>query len=122
MQNSIEMKFGNPYTREILLQADIQHALAGGMVMPKVELLKSSSDWKLMVQVPGLDPERFDIQVQDDVLIVFYELQFSNITRDFIEPIRLVAAALPVPEDADIDRAEAYFSDGYLKLEVPRKK
>ncbi len=92
---------------------------------PPVDVVESPSGWRLVFEIPGSVAERTSIEVKERVVVVRGErrrtegdggvfLRLERVTGPF-------ERALELPEDADGERATAFYQDGLLILDVPKR-
>jgi HSP20 family protein len=92
---------------------------------PLVDVVETSSGWRLVFEIPGAVPERTSIEVKERIVVVRGErrrtegeggvfLRLERVTGPF-------ERALELPEDADADRTTAFYQDGLLILDVPKR-
>jgi len=92
---------------------------------PPVDVVESPSGWRLVFEIPGSVAERTSIEVKERVVIVRGERRRTEGEGGVF--LRLERAtgpferALELPEDADADRATAFYQDGLLVLDVPKR-
>jgi HSP20 family protein len=90
-----------------------------------VDVVENPSGWRLVFEIPGSVAERTTIEVKERVVIVRGErrrtegeggvfLRLERVTGPF-------ERALELPEDADADHATAFYQDGLLVLDVPKR-
>lgn len=92
---------------------------------PPVDVVESPSGWRLVFEIPGSVAGQTSIEVKERVVIVRGErrrtegeggvfLRLERTTGPF-------ERALELPEDADAERATAFYQDGLLILDVPKR-
>ncbi len=92
---------------------------------PPVDVVETSSGWRLVFEIAGAVPDRTSIEVKERIVVVRGErrrtegdggvfLRLERVTGPF-------ERALELPEDADADRTKAWYQDGLLVLEVPKR-
>ena len=95
--------------------------------LPAVNILESGEEYHIELAAPGLKKEDFKVSVERDMLTISTgqysenntlektynrrEFSYSAFTRAFI-----------LPESADVDRIQASYVDGVLKLALPKKE
>lgn len=95
--------------------------------VPAVNILESTDHYQIELAVPGLKKEDFKVAVEKDMLRISTsqshetqsaekkynrrEFSFTSFTRAFT-----------LPESADVDRIEASYTDGILKLTLPKRE
>ncbi|NNF32462.1 MAG: Hsp20/alpha crystallin family protein [Saprospiraceae bacterium] len=94
---------------------------------PSVNVIENENDFLVEVAAPGLSKEDFNVEVDKDHLIISAqkemkkeekegkytrnEFNYSSFTRRFF-----------LPETVDGDNIEATYTDGILKLVVPKRE
>jgi len=96
------------------------------LLRPSVDIAESRKEYRVSVEVPGIDPEEIDLRVEGDALIVSGEKRqeseqeeegFHRIERSYGEFRRVLA----LPDDADPDNIGADFKNGVLKIRIPKR-
>ncbi len=89
--------------------------------LPKIEVKENGKTYTVTVELPGLDENDIDVEVEDRVLSIsgekkvehaddkthFSERSYGSFTRSFT-----------LPEDADANAVKAQFAKGVLSLEI----
>ena len=97
------------------------------LLRPSVDIAESKKAYRISVEVPGIDPEQIDLQVEGGTLVLSGEKRqesededegFHRIERSYGQFRRV----LTLPEDADAEGIKADFKNGVLKIKVPRVK
>ncbi len=117
--------------------SDIQHQLTqlfdeniGGRIpgfnqLPPVNISETEKEIIVEAALPGLKSEDVDIQVSKDSVTIQGETKLEekeekkNFFRQEIRTTK-ISRTLPLPYDVDPDKAEAEFTDGMLKLTLPK--
>jgi len=91
---------------------------------PAIEVTQKEGKQMISVELPGLKPEEVKITVDDDMLIL--EGERSEQKEEEGEGFRRSEIrygkfhrAIPLPEGAQTDQAQARFDNGVLQIEVP---
>jgi HSP20 family molecular chaperone IbpA len=93
-------------------------------VQPPVDIVEDASGITLWMDLPGVSPEKLDLQVHDANLFIKAEADVVA-----AEDLRLHHAELQVPRfsrtfalstDFDTEKIQANLKDGVLKLSIPR--
>ncbi|QNN44833.1 Hsp20/alpha crystallin family protein [Pedobacter roseus] len=95
--------------------------------VPAVNISESGEEYHIELAAPGLKKEDFRVSVERDILTISTEQRtesnnegktynrreysYSAFTRSFT-----------LPESADVDRIQASYTDGILKLNIPKKE
>lgn len=97
------------------------------LLKPSVDIAESKKAYRITVEVPGIAPERIELHVEGDTLVLSGEKRqetedddegFHRVERSYGQFRRV----LTLPEDADPDGIKADFKNGVLKIRVPRVK
>lgn len=92
---------------------------------PPVDVVENAAGWRLVFEIPGAVAEKTSIEVKGRVVIVRGERRATGGEGGVF--LRLERATGPfermleLPEDADAERSQAFYQDGLLVLDVPRR-
>ncbi len=91
------------------------------------ELFEDDRRVVVRLEAPGLERGDFDLEVRDDVLIVQGEKRFHRESDQGRYRVLECAygsfhRAIPLPARVDIDRVTARYTNGILKVELPKSK
>jgi len=92
---------------------------------PPVDVVENAAGWRLVFEIPGAVPEKTSIEVKERVVIVRGERRATE--GEGAVYLRLERATGPfervleLPGDADADRSRAFYQDGLLVLDVPKR-
>ncbi len=95
-------------------------------IEPKVEMVDGENDINISVELPGMNDDDIDIDVSEDGYLTVRGEKRSNVEnksngRYFSErSYGMVSRTIPLPADVDIDNTEASFSNGVLKIHLPK--
>ena len=98
---------------------------AGSSTRPSVMPLdawREGDAFVLEFDLPGVQPETLDIDVERNVLTVRAERPPKNGDREMLaaeRPTGLFSRQLVLGDNLDLDRLEARYDDGVLRLTVP---
>lgn len=100
----------------------------GGLLLrPSVDIAESKKAYRISVEVPGIDPDQIDLQIEGDTLVVSGEKRQE--VEDEQEGLHRMERSygrfrrvLTLPDDADAENIKADFKNGVLKIKVPRVK
>ena len=93
---------------------------------PAMDVIEHENDVTVRVDLPGLDPDNIDIQVEDDLLTISGEIA----TRDEQENERYhyrerrygaFKRSLRLAETIDTDNIDATYENGVLALVLPKR-
>jgi len=92
---------------------------------PQTNLAETESHYEISIDLPGMKPEDFEIEMKDGRLWISGERKqeheekektFHRIERQYGQFRRIIALG----SDVDADRIEAEYKDGVLKVQVPK--
>ena len=93
--------------------------------MPSVEMFEKDNNYIIKAELPGVKQEDIDVTVTDHSLIIRGEKQASKETKKedyYLSEVSYGSfmRSIPLPENVDVDKVEASFSQGTLELTVPK--
>jgi HSP20 family protein len=96
------------------------------LVMPAVDVVESEKSYEITAELPGMDEKNIEVKLGDGVLTIKGEKQESKEEKqkDYYRRERSYGAferSFEVPDTVEIEKIEANFSKGVLKLLLPKK-
>jgi HSP20 family protein len=93
--------------------------------VPKVDVIESEKAFELHVEVPGMNKEDFNIEINDNYLTISGERKFSTEKKekDFhtIETrYGSFSRSFTLPDTIDSDKINAKYNNGILELTIPK--
>ena|SRR5437868_3453725 len=95
--------------------------------MPAVNVIERENDYKIDLAVPGLDKKDFNIEVENNVLVVSGERKEEKIeekdkvtTREF--HYGSFKRSFTLPETADAEKINATYNNGVLSVSIAKKE
>jgi HSP20 family protein len=95
--------------------------------VPAANISESAEEYHIELAAPGLKKDQFKLRVDDQVLSIAVEQQQENSEnnrrynkREF--SYSSFVRSFTLPESADDARITAEYSDGVLKIDVPKKE
>jgi HSP20 family protein len=95
--------------------------------VPAANISESAEEYHIELAAPGLKKDQFKLRVDDQVLSIAVEQQQENPEnnrrynkREF--SYSSFVRSFTLPESADDARITAEYSDGVLKIDVPKKE
>jgi HSP20 family protein len=96
-------------------------------VSPRIDVSETQDKFILTVELPGMTPDDFKIEVTNDAIIISGEKKNEN--KESKERYHLFERRygsferrLRFPTFIDKDRVASFFKNGVLKLEIPKKE
>jgi HSP20 family protein len=97
-----------------------------GRVFPPVNIFSDENSARIRVEVPGLAAEDFSIETQGNTLTIKGERSPASAEKG--QPHRRerwsggFSRSFQLPQDLELDRAEASYARGILSLRIPKKE
>jgi len=94
--------------------------------MPAIDIVESEKDFKIKVELAGMDPENVEVSVTDGYMTVSGERTQEKEDREDNYLRREMSfgsfrRTISLPDSADNAEAEATFKNGILTIDVPKK-
>lgn len=93
---------------------------------PAVDILETGSAYVLLVDVPGVDPEGIDIQMENGVLSIKGERKPGATEHEAYKrserPRGTFYRRFSLPEATDADRIGAKCRNGVLEISIPKQQ
>ena len=95
--------------------------------MPAVDVYEDKDNIVVETQLAGIDPEKVDISIENDVLVIKGESEKRSEVEDknyYRKEIRSGSfyRSLPLPAHVAGDKASAEAKDGVLRISIPKKE
>jgi HSP20 family protein len=95
--------------------------------VPAVNIAESKDDFQFEIAAPGMDKKDFTIDVDNNVLSISASKEYSNeeaeknfTRREF--SYSSFKRAFTLPNSVNVDKIEARYENGLLKLVVPKRE
>ena len=96
------------------------------LVEPKIEMVDGENDVKVLAELPGMNDDDIEVDVSEDGYLTIRG-EKKNIVenkadgRYFSErSYGMISRTVPLPADIDIDNTDAKYSNGLLKIVLPK--
>ncbi len=108
---------------EFIRPIDLLNTINGGVCMTTLKLSEEEGGFVLHVSAPTVAGESFNVFVDTDKLIVFSELPGELNDMVGSNPVRIPMFhhSFEIPAFINIDKIEAVYEDGELKVFLPFK-
>ena len=95
--------------------------------VPAVNISESNEAYHIELAAPGLKKEDFKVSVERDMLTISTEQRTENNTEGKIYNRReysysTFTRSFTLPESANVEQIQAAYTDGVLKLNIPKKE
>lgn len=95
--------------------------------MPAVNITESKEDFKVSLAVPGMKKEDFNIDLDGNMITISCEKEEKKEEKD-VKFTRneynysSFSRSFTMPEDVNMEKIDAVYQDGILKLTLPKKE
>jgi HSP20 family protein len=98
---------------------------ATGAWMPAMDVFETEDEIVAKLELPGIEPNEVEVQVEDSTLTVSGKREFSSETNEenYHRVERRYGAftrSIALPQTADVEKVAAKFDKGVLTVEVPK--
>ncbi|MGQ7855568.1 Hsp20/alpha crystallin family protein [Pedobacter sp. WC2501] len=95
--------------------------------VPAVNISESNEEYHIELAAPGLKKEDFKVAVERDMLTISTEQRTENNTEGKVYNRReysysAFTRSFTLPESANVEQIQATYTDGVLKLNIPKKE
>lgn len=100
---------------------------SSGLMQPQLDIFETDKDYRLSVEMPGVERDDIDLSVDDDALVIrarkdrrsedVEDDQYHRVERAYGRYERM----LTLPVDADVDKIGAELKNGVLEVTIPRR-
>src|SRR5208282_1099678 len=134
-KNMALLRFEDPVSSVLALQQELERTLrnpafsmgfSGYGAYPPINVFDEKEHAMIVAEVPGLDLKSFDITAQGHTLTIHSERKREEEGRDWVGYHRRERAfgefsrSVQLPEEFEVDKAEAKYGNGLLIIRVPR--
>ncbi|NJL12679.1 MAG: Hsp20/alpha crystallin family protein [Microscillaceae bacterium] len=107
-------------------QIDLMNTINGGTTMTSIEIRQEKEGYVVLFSNPALGSDNYHIELKPDVLTVYTTLPQDALSHvEEINGNKVVIPAFmrhfPIPVNVEIDKIEAIFEEGSLKIIAPFK-
>jgi HSP20 family protein len=120
IQDELNRLFGRTFSG-----SEMTRPTASGTWMPSMDVFETEDKIVAEIELPGIDPDRVDVSVEDSTLTVSGSREFTSEVKD--ENVHRLerrygafTRAITLPQTADTEKVEARFDKGVLRVEVPK--
>ena len=111
------MKLDKNIMGRLAFIADAANTVNGGMVQTASTTFKNYDHCQVDIAVPGISPEKLVVEVNNDVVLVFLEM---NISLD--EQFSHIIKFFPIPNEVNSDLIQASYDERKLSIIMPYKE
>ena len=95
-------------------------------IEPKIEMVETENDIKVSAELPGMESDDVEVDVSEDGYLRIRGEKKNSVEdnsngRYFSErSYGMISRTIPLSADVDIDKVEAKFSNGVIKINLPK--
>jgi HSP20 family protein len=120
IQDELSRLFGRTYGGSESLRPS-----AGGVWMPSMDVYETEDRIVAKLELPGIDPDKVDVSVEDSTLTVSGSREFSDeVNEDNYHRVERrygsFTRAITLPQTVDTEKVNATFDKGVLTIEVAK--
>jgi hypothetical protein len=102
---------------ELLTSVDVLNTLHGGVSEPQVALTQLDHAREMRIRVPSINPESIQVEINNNMLFVFYIINISSFGKDIRLPYTIYNRALPY--FIDISKINSVVEGNELVISLP---
>src|SRR4051812_44590566 len=102
---------------DLITGIDILNTMNGGIIEPTITLSQFPEYRQIEVKAPGISEEALHVTVENNKLIVFYELHLES--RDKPVPVPKIVYNKQIPFFVDSKNISAQYQNGTLIVQLP---
>jgi HSP20 family molecular chaperone IbpA len=103
--------------KDLITGIDILNTMYGGSIEPAVTLSQFQGYHQVEVMVPGIGEEALHVNINNNKLLIFYELQIES--QGNVIPVPQVVYNKQIPFFIDANKISAEYTDGILVVQLP---
>ena len=120
IQDDLSRLFGRTFTG-----VEPMRPAAAGSWMPSMDVYETENEIVAELELPGIDPDKVEVSVEDSTLTVTGSREFSNEVNEqnyhrLERRYGVFTRAITLPQTVDTERVQASFDKGVLTIEVPK--
>lgn len=108
------MKIDKNLTRSLAQSASVMNMINGGITMPLMSLKKKADEYIFNIQLAGVDPDDFSVEIDSHNLFVYHQMRFDNEME-----IPYMLQRLVIPAEVNYNEIRAEFDEGKLRIVMP---
>lgn len=101
----------------LITSVDVMNTLNGGRAEPVVKLKQHAESREVRVKIPGIDPEKIEVDVSENRVSIFYMMNVASGGKDIAMPYSVYNRQQPY--FIDVSKIIARVQDGELVVTLP---
>ena len=103
--------------KDLLTGIDLMNTVNGGSIEPAVRLSQHKEYRQIEVKAPGIDEERLHVKINNNNLVIFYELVID--TQGHALRLPQIVYNKQIPFFIDAANISAQYVEGVLTVQLP---
>lgn len=108
------MKINKKLTHSLAQSAAVMNGINGGITMPVMSIKKAADEYIFNIQLAGVDPDDFSVEIDSHNLFVYHQMRF-----DAELEIPYMLQRLVIPANVNYDKIRAEYGEGKLRVVMP---
>jgi len=101
----------------LITSVDVMNTLNGGRTEPVVKLSQFTNSREVRVKVPGIDPEKIEVEIHENTVSIFYMINVATAGKEVAIPYSVYNKQQPY--FIDVSKIVAQIEDGELVVTLP---
>jgi HSP20 family molecular chaperone IbpA len=101
----------------LINSVDVMNTLNGGRTEPVVKLKQHTNSREVRVKIPGIDPEKIEVEVNDNRVVIFYTMNVESGGKEVGIPYSVYNRQQPY--FIDVSRIVAQVKESELVVTLP---
>jgi len=101
----------------LITSVDVMNTLNGGRTEPVVKLTQFTNSREVRVKVPGIDPEKIEVEITENRVVIFYMISVKSAGKEVAIPYSVYNKQQPY--FVDVSKIVAQIEDGELVVTLP---
>ena len=101
----------------LITSMDVMNTLNGGRTEPLVRLKQRTDSREIRVRIPGIDPDKIEVEVNEDRVSIFYVMNIESVGKEIGTPYSVYNRQQPY--FIDVNRIVAQVEGGELVVTLP---
>ncbi len=109
-----EMRVDKNLTHSLAQSAAVMSVINGGITMPVMSLEKATNKYIFNIQLAGVDPDDFSVEIDSPNLFVYHQMRFDEEME-----VPYMLQRLVIPANVNFEKIRAEFDEKTLRVVMP---
>ena len=101
----------------LITSVDVMNTLNGGRTEPAVKLSQFTNSREVRVKVPGIDPEKIEVEIHENTVSIFYMINVATAGKEVAIPYSVYNKQQPY--FIDVSKIVAQIEEDELVVTLP---